>query len=541
MGKAHLLWHEYRYFPYERAFALRELEVLAESTPIETPLGLEVELNGCPPEKLARLTYFREVILPDGRRIVPDQARLEASARLETSGGVARRQSTRYASHGLHEYRGKFNPQVVRAVTNALGIKPNDWLLDPCCGSGTTLVEARLMGVNAIGIDINPLAVLLARAKVTIMSVEVGTLIGATECLAGSLEVRARQLDFDEQWTEADRTHLAGADWHRHLKNRGYLGDWFTKDVLAQIVFVLAEIEHLSPRNLAPYFRALLSDCLRAVSLQDPGDLRIRRSKNPSRNHSLLPTLAARIRRQTELICAARAAGVSMGGAQRAYLLDNRTPLASRLRRRLPVGFEGFDAALTSPPYATALPYIDTQRLSLVLLGLAEASDIIDLERSLTGTRELRSSRERALNAAIAGDAHELPSTAVDLCRHMQGLLSTKDGFRRQRMPALVYGYFADIARMLANVQEVLRPHAPFALLVGRNQTTLGGEVIAIDTPSLIADVAKHMGWGSTRLTDLETYPRYSLHSRNSIRSETLVVLESPSVGSRSPYGRTLG
>ena len=51
---------------------------------------------------------------------------------------------------------------------------------------------------------------------------------------------------------------------------------------------------------------------------------------------------------------------------------------------------ETYDAAITSPPYAMALPYIDTQRLSLVWLGLVEPGGIAGLEAELIGSRELR-------------------------------------------------------------------------------------------------------------------------------------------------------
>jgi hypothetical protein len=65
-----------------------------------------------------------------------------------------------YATHGLFPYRGKFHPQM-----NIIGLKRGDTVLDPMCGCGTTLIEASIIGINSIGIELSPFACLMARAK----------------------------------------------------------------------------------------------------------------------------------------------------------------------------------------------------------------------------------------------------------------------------------------------------------------------------------------------------------------------------------------
>ena len=78
----------------------------------------------------------------------------------------------RYLTHSLHEYKGRFYPQLAKALMNYAGLQKGDTILDPFCGSGTTLVESFLFGVNAIGVDINPIATLLAKAKVESLSLK---------------------------------------------------------------------------------------------------------------------------------------------------------------------------------------------------------------------------------------------------------------------------------------------------------------------------------------------------------------------------------
>lgn len=69
-------------------------------------------------------------------------------------------------THSFHPYPAKFPARVPRSILKVMG-QEGQTILDPFCGSGTTLVEARLAGVNAVGVDVNPLACLLAKVKST--------------------------------------------------------------------------------------------------------------------------------------------------------------------------------------------------------------------------------------------------------------------------------------------------------------------------------------------------------------------------------------
>ncbi|MCF7883345.1 MAG: hypothetical protein K9M95_04375 [Candidatus Cloacimonetes bacterium] len=73
--------------------------------------------------------------------------------------------STGYATHSLFPYRGKFHPQLIKAIFNIIGLYPGDIILDPMCGSGTTIVEATLSNIKSIGYDISPFCVLMTKSK----------------------------------------------------------------------------------------------------------------------------------------------------------------------------------------------------------------------------------------------------------------------------------------------------------------------------------------------------------------------------------------
>jgi DNA modification methylase len=82
---------------------------------------------------------------------------------------ISRKNRTRsvnqYLTHWIYPYKGKFHPQLVRAALNIIGLEPGETVLDPFVGSGTTALEAQLLGINCVGFDASPLCVLQSRVK----------------------------------------------------------------------------------------------------------------------------------------------------------------------------------------------------------------------------------------------------------------------------------------------------------------------------------------------------------------------------------------
>lgn len=70
-----------------------------------------------------------------------------------------------FLTHWIYPYKGKFHPQMIRALLNIIRIRRGETLLDPFVGSGTAILEAQLIGINGVGIDISPLCVLISKVK----------------------------------------------------------------------------------------------------------------------------------------------------------------------------------------------------------------------------------------------------------------------------------------------------------------------------------------------------------------------------------------
>ena len=550
--KVDFFWHNYKYLPYERNLAYRELTTLLGQEPVHTNWneGLSIESSDGWESSAYRSTYFREVIAENSSRIIPLQTYLEASTNGKHSSTLPNmdlsptvtRQSTRYSAHGIHEYKGKFNPQMVRVIGNILGLQPGQWLLDPFCGSGTSLLEAAHVGWNAVGIEINPLGVQISRAKVAAMKVSTDELNAYTEKLCKKLGEKFREINTDKAFTKSQAQMVGGENWQNRLPSFDYLSSWFKESVLVQLSVILDEIAQIPSQDIQLILQVILSDIVREVSLQDPTDLRIRRRKSPPENAPAVPIYIDAVRSKIKTILKARQYITEVSTKQVTLLGDSRYCTSLIEANSEVVEVKQFDAAITSPPYATALPYIDTQRLSLVLLGLIKSEEIRIMERIVTGSREITTQERLKIEQDIDTNTDKLPSECIFLCRKLKDALDINlDGFRRQNVPALIYKYFVDMALVFRQVSKLLRKDAPFALVVGTNQTRLGGQTTIIDTPYLLTLLAEQNGFSVQETLELDTYQRYDIHQVNSINSETLIILRRAEYADRGYSSIELG
>jgi len=79
--------------------------------------------------------------------------------------------TNQYLTHWYYPYKAKFHPQMIKALINWMGLKQNQLLLDPFVGSGTALIEGKLLGLKSVGIDIDPLCVLMSNVKTSILDI----------------------------------------------------------------------------------------------------------------------------------------------------------------------------------------------------------------------------------------------------------------------------------------------------------------------------------------------------------------------------------
>jgi len=149
----HLVLLDNVQFIYELALAQLELQSLGVNFEITNGLREFNLLESKDEEELRRkLAYFKYV---NGQPT--DYFQIIQKNRT--------RSVNQYLTHWIYPYKGKFHPQMIRALLNIIGLNQGDIVLDPFIGSGTTAVEAQLLGINCIGIDVSPLCVLQSKVK----------------------------------------------------------------------------------------------------------------------------------------------------------------------------------------------------------------------------------------------------------------------------------------------------------------------------------------------------------------------------------------
>jgi site-specific DNA-methyltransferase (cytosine-N4-specific) len=492
LSEINIYWRDYKFFPYEKKLALREIETLLSPSQIAVD-NKKVTLTSFPStSKIERLVYFSHAAI-DNRFIETRQNKAE-----HKNCGRSKKQNTRYSVHGLHEYKGKFNPQVVRSLFNIYKISNNSRVLDPFCGSGTALVEAAHIGAHGVGTDINPLAVFIANTKIKSLSLE-------WSCI---------KTEFDHLINRYSSTRMDNTLHDENNERIVYLKKWFSIDVLLDLECLRTLSEEL------PYSKDLIlvviSNLLRDYSFQEPKDLRIRRRKSP------LPTIPFIDQLKIKMKSAIKDFQDNFGIIQSSIRAIN-TGISNCNSND--IADNSIDFAVTSPPYATALPYIDTQRLSLVWLSMVESNGIKNLETELIGSREFKVKNEQdTWNSILLGNSKDLPEEVHVFCKNLFEKLNSKDGFRKRAVPSLLYRYFFQMKNMFETLEQKLKPNSHYALIVGHNHTTIGGARTDINTPELLIAIAKSVGFELSENTPLEVYHRYGLNSLNAVNKESLIV-----------------
>ncbi len=231
-----------------------------------------------------------------------------------------------YATHGLFPYRGKFHPQMIKGIMNIIGLRPGDTVLDPMAGSGTTLIEASIIGINSIGVELSPFACLMARAKLSGLNMDCSgfkKLLDLSDKVYNHFDQNTKNVEslFDRPESNGAATplkELEGSEARKEL-------------VLLAFLDAMGYATRRKNKHARELFPIVLTRYLAAVQ-----------AFNAARDELEL------ILGRSKVICG-----------------DSRT---------LDLPNESVDGVLFSPPYSFAIDYVANDDLQLRYLGLDPAS-----------------------------------------------------------------------------------------------------------------------------------------------------------------------
>lgn len=520
--------------PFEKVLALKELEACAGAYPVMREMSDEKEdvylvTTTKSLDHLAeRLTYWERIKLEGNEtdETITLQVRREATTHLVRNGikpseieevlpfeediVLPNRRNLRYGSHGIHEYRGKFFPQLVRSLLNISSVTSTSIVLDPMCGSGTTPAEAVLLGSQAIGIDLNPLSVLISQAKSAILHVQPEILTREYENLKTDvLGTRPSSKKKKLEWFQSLPT-----------KDQNYLSRWFAPDVLRELDPIAVRVHKTQNLECRLLFVVCLSNILRSISWQKDDDLRVRKDIRSDFDFDVVAEFLAELNRSVRTVLALlhENHGFKVGCAQ--IIEGDARESADILKDRL----GQIDVIVTSPPYATALPYLDTDRLSLSYLNLLTRPEHRQRDYSMIGNREINNGRREKYWTEFQQEMRRLPGSIVDVISRIHDLnLDAGVGFRRKNLPSLLARYFFDMEMVLRGFRVLLRENAAAYVVVGNNYTVAGGHRIDIETDKLLAELGESVGLKLEEIIPMEMLVSRDIFKKNTGSSESIL------------------
>jgi DNA modification methylase len=401
--------------------------------------------------------------------------------------------------HRWFRYREGFSPALIGEL--GLGVR----ILDPFCGSGSIMVGSAQQSRSAVGIDVNPLAAFVASVKLTpLKDRDLKTAANFGDRFEGEME-------HVEPWPAPG---LRIAD------------KVFEPDVLEAVLRLRALIERRCEGNRRVrdfLFLAWLS------ILQDVGSYFKEGNGIKYRNRKRLRTgYVARLdgQWQEERFGADQCAFVR--ATYKAKLVEmladvhawrsgdwasQRVIEGNSLEEAERLDAESFDSVIFSPPYANRFDYFESQKVELWFGDFVRTyEDMIALRK-----RSVRSH----LGAALNGDIAPLPE--IDA---LIDLIDPDSYAVRMRVPALIRGYFSDMARILQRCRQLLKGDGSCFVVVGNS--AYGGVIIPTD--AIIAHLARRAGFDHAdvipvRHLTVAPQQRLELRGREEFMRESIVVM----------------
>lgn len=257
---------------------------------------------------------------------------------------------TQYLTHNYHPYPARFIPQIPSKLIQNLS-EVGEWVFDPFCGAGTTLVEATLLGRNCIGNDLNPIGALVSKVKSNLVNVddkpELENLMADVE---GYFERATDTLSLIPNLSVIPEYSLPD------IPNRDH---WFTPTVQEELGILLARIDMVSSQFLADFCRVAISAILVRVSNQ-AGETRYVRKEKTIPPGTVYKRFVSKLR--------------EMWTRMEKYRED-RQPVTSQVINNDLRVLEDFppnlrvQLVITSPPYPNAFDYFLYHRHRMFWLG----------------------------------------------------------------------------------------------------------------------------------------------------------------------------
>lgn len=400
--------------------------------------------------------------------------------------------------HRWFRYREGFSPTLITEL--GLGQR----ILDPFCGSGSIMVGAAQQGRSSVGIDVNPLAAFVARVKLSPLSdrdvVAAGAFLSGFETAIPGVEpwpVPALRI--------AEKV--------------------FEPDILDAVLRLRTLIEERATAKAQRRFLLLAwLSILQAVGsyFKEGNGIKYRNRQRRTGGYVARPDGRWQLERfgadQGAFVRATFRTGLAgmledVPAWRHGRWSAQRVIEGNSLEEAVHLEDASFDSVLFSPPYANRFDYFESQKVELWFGGFVDSYS----EMTVLRKRSLRSHLGAALDQA---------SVSRPDVEALIGMIDPASYAARTRVPALIRGYFSDMAAVLRSCRRVLVPGGRCFVVVGNS--AYGGVIVPTD--SLIARLGLEAGFRRARVVPVRhltvaPQQRNELRGREAWMRESIVVL----------------
>jgi DNA modification methylase len=371
-------------------------------------------------------------------------------------------------THGFHKYPAKFIPQIPKwAINKYLSGSKNKNILDPFCGSGTTLVEGILAGYNTIGIDIDPLSAMISKVKTT--------------------RLYEKELKVISEWLVKEiKTKRKG----KFKPDCETIEHWFTNDAIIKLSIIRTLINQIPEKfgnskkvkDVQDFLLICFSSIIRKVSNADDESQKTYVShtkiKEPKEVTSLfLSQLNLFSDRAIKF-----ATSTSSQSKCKIIVSSSADSLEKKLKGKK------IDLVVTSPPYIKAIDYIYNQMVELFWIG--------DLFEMQTQTKQNEKKTHYIGNKQISKNefnnySPHITSTGIDkLDKKLQEVYDTdkKNGHKHSYV---AFKYFTEMEKHFSEMSKCLSKGTHYVFVVGDSNVS----DIFFDTASFLIDIAERNGF----------------------------------------------
>ena len=414
------------------------------------------------------------------------------------------------APHNFHPFPAKFPPQLPRKFIKEL-TSSNDVILDPMVGSGTTILEASLLGRRGIGFDIDPLALLISQVKVKRLDKYQLNQVGD--------EIIKRALTSVAQKTEILMSELENR-WDP--KTKEFINYWFALETQIELLALINEIEKITDDAIKSFLTLVFSSVIitksGGVSYSfDLAHTRPHRAKvvisqhgEMLLGHNLKGKSSPRIKLLTKKLRSPitefkKKLENNLRGLLEPAMFDETCPsIKHGDAQDLPLDCESIDLIITSPPYASnAIDYMRAHKFSLVWLNF-EIDELTQKRKEYIGGDSL-----------TGINFEELPQKTQEAVM----LMAQKD----KRKGRVLHRYYSEITCVLQEMFRVLKSGKAAIVVVGNS--VWGGQ--STETHTCIADIGESIGFHVAKIgirnldrnrrmlpTGVETNPNSQIQKR---------------------------